>query len=178
MSLRGSRSAGEPTAGRGAWIRGRSIGAAFIAAGLGIVTLTALAFAPPATGVFAIHGIELGMTASEVVRRFDAGPAGRWSEATSCAGPSIEWSRGEAAPARAPVAARFEFHEGLLMAARVRVAPEDPSARGARLETSAQFVLAREARDDGSSMIVLLARGCPEHEAEVEQLLSGRSARR
>lgn len=157
---------------------GRSIGAAFIAAGLGIVTLTALSFAPPANRAFAIHGIELGMTASEVVRRFDAGPTGRWSEATGCAGPSMEWSRGDAAAARAPLSARFEFHQGLLMAARVRVSPEDPTARGARLETSAQFVLAREARDDGSSVIVLLARGCPDHEAEVEQLLSGSSARR
>ncbi|WP_433927438.1 hypothetical protein AB3662_30520 [Sorangium cellulosum] len=157
---------------------GRSIGGAFIAAGLGIVTLTALSFAPPANGAFAVHGIELGMTASEVVRRFDAGPAGRWSEATGCAGPSIEWSRGEAAPERAPLSARFEFHEGLLMAARVRVTPEDPTARGARLQTSARFVLAREPRDDGSSVIVLLARGCPEHEAEVEQLLGGSSATR
>ncbi|WP_437839245.1 hypothetical protein [Sorangium sp. So ce1153] len=152
---------------------GHALGAALSAAGLGIVTLAALSFAPPANAAFAVHGIELGMTASEVVRRFDAGPTGRWSEAPGCAGPSIEWSRGETAPARAPLSARFEFHEGLLMAARVRVTPEDPSARGARLETSAQFVLAREGRDDGSSLIVLLARGCPEHEAEVEQLLGG-----
>ncbi|WP_438007383.1 hypothetical protein WME89_00830 [Sorangium sp. So ce321] len=155
-----------------------SIGPALIAAGLGIVTLAALSFTPPASGAFAIHGVELGMTASEVVQRFDAGSTGRWSEASGCAGRSLEWSRGDAAPAKAPFFARFEFQDGLLMAARVRVTPEDPSARGAPLETSAQVVLSREPRDDGSSAIVLLARGCPEHEAEVEQLLSGGPVRR
>jgi hypothetical protein len=130
------------------------------------------------SGASAVHGIEIGMTPTEVVERFDVEAGGQWSESAGCDGRALEWSRGEATLASVPLGARFEFHDGLLVAARMRLSREDLYARGGRLETSAQVVLAREEQPDGSVALVLIARGCAKRAAEVVDLLGGGPVRR
>jgi hypothetical protein len=134
-----------------------------------------------------LHGVRLGMTPSEVRASFDGGMAGdagrpggeargRWEAAPGCAGGALVWT-GEGASPEGVRWARFEFHDGQMMAARLRVAAADPSARGDHLVSSSTAVLAREPTEAGAAL-VLLARGCEQHEAEVTALLAGAPLRR
>ena len=125
-----------------------------------------------------IHGVRLGMTATEVERRFDAAPEGRWNAAPGCEGGALEWAPSEGASPRHPRWARFEFHEGMLVAVRLRASGDDPNARGGRLSSTTGAVLAHEPLPGGTVAIALLARGCPDQQDEIQQLISGGPLRR
>ena len=72
--------------------------------------------------------------------------------------------------------ARFEFHDGQLVAVRVTLDATHQDSRGDRIEVTSGTVLARApgARFDGDAAvrIVLLARTCPTHRGEAEALLT------
>ncbi len=124
-----------------------------------------------------LHGVRLGMTVSDVKAGFDEGSRGGWYDAPGCSGMALEWAPRE--PGKGPVRwARFEFHEGTLMGVRLRAAATDASAGGEPLETSSSAVIARQSMPGDAVAVALLARGCKEHQAEVEQLLGGGPMRR
>jgi hypothetical protein len=149
------------------------------AIGLAVVGIVAASFLAASTGrIDEIHGVRLGMTAAEVQARFDAAPGGRWNAAPGCEGGALEWALSEGASPQHPRWARFEFHEGMLVAVRLRASGDDPSAKGDRLSSSAGAVLAREPLLEGTVAIALLARGCPDQQDEIRQLISGGPLRR
>ncbi len=153
-----------------------------LVAGAGVLALAVTVIARRSP-VDALHGVRLGMTAPEVRASFDGertGEAraarGRWEDAPGCGGDALVWT-GDGASSEGVRWGRFEFHDGRLMAARLRVAPTDRSARGEPLVSSSTAVLAREPTEAGAA-VVLLARGCEQHEAEVAALLAGAPLRR
>lgn len=147
--------------------------------GLVILGVAAASFlVASAARIDEIHGVRLGMTAQDVQRRFDVAPAGTWDAAPGCAGGALEWAPSGGASAQVPRWARFEFHEGMLVAVRLRASGADPSARGDRLTSSLGVVLAREPLPEGTVAIALLARGCPDQEDEIHQIISGGPLRR
>jgi len=124
-----------------------------------------------------LHGARLGMTPADVRSHFDEGPRGHWREAPGCGGIGLEWAP-DAHTKGAVQWARFEFHEGMLMAVRMRAAAADPSVGGEPLEASSAVVVARQSMPGAAVAVALLARGCPEHQAEIDQLLGGGPMRR
>ena len=110
------------------------------------------------------RGVWLGMSPAEVVRSFADASDGAWSRAVGCSGVALEWERMDP---RAPTRwARFEFHDGQLVAVRMRV--DDASPRPAVVKTS-EIVMQRRPYQGGSA-ITVLARTCRSHSAEAEQI--------
>lgn len=69
--------------------------------------------------------------------------------------------------------ARFEFHDGQLVAVRVVLASEHGDASGDRLVATPGTVLSRTPEADGRVLAVLLSRTCPTHREEAESLVTG-----
>ncbi len=124
-----------------------------------------------------LHGVRLGMTIAQAKAGFDLGPKGQWSVADGCEGGSLDWKPADAASSSVHWA-RFEVHEGIVMAVRARLAPDDPNAEGEQLRTSNDAVAARETLGGGEVAVALLDRNCLEHSPEVSQLLAGGPMRR
>lgn len=66
--------------------------------------------------------------------------------------------------------ARFEFHDGQLVAVRLLLASEHPDAPGDRLVATPGTVLSRTPEADGRVRAILLSRTCPTHRDEAERL--------
>lgn len=124
-----------------------------------------------------LHGVHLGMTIAQAKVGFDLGPKGQWSVAAGCEGGSLDWKPEDAASTSVRWA-RFEVHDGVIVALRLRLAPNDPSAEGERLQTSDAVIAARETLAEGEVAVALLDRQCLEHAPEVLQLLAGGPMRR
>jgi len=124
-----------------------------------------------------LHGVRLGMTIPQAKAGFDLGPKGQWSVAAGCEGGSLDWKPEDAASTSVRWA-RFEVHDGVVVALRLRLAPDDPNAGGERLQTSDDAVAARETLGEGEVAVALLDRRCLEHAPEVSQLLAGGPMRR
>lgn len=134
-----------------------------LCAGLGATQLAARACTFASTRPPEVLGLRLGMTPDDVRARF-ASTAFR-----------TELGEDVALIADGPLTpevptARFEFHEGQLVAVRLRVASEAPAASGPDRELSPQIVLARTHEADGSTSVVLLSRTCPTHREEAMHL--------
>ena len=115
-----------------------------------------------------LWGVRLGDSSSMARDRFRAPAPGAW---TSTAGKdaTLTWL---AVSSASPVAsARFEFHDGMLVATRMELAPGAEAARGAPLELSRSAIVAREPAGD-RTRVTLISRSCPEHADEVKQLLA------
>ncbi len=100
---------------------------------------------------------------------FVDGSAGDWSTPPGCCGTTLEWSRADVHGTQTRWA-RFEFHQGLLVAIRVLSDPSAPMIR--HVEVTPAVVSETRAGADGSTSTTVLARTCKMHEAEVRQLLA------
>jgi hypothetical protein len=120
----------------------------------------------------AAFGVRLGMTASDVRARA-ALPDGSWSTSTTPDGTLLlDWS---ASAADASIRdARFEIHEGALVA--IRATLSDPAtlseAGGDRRIRSAEAVADARTHEDGTTRYRLVARNCPVHAREVAEILA------
>ncbi len=120
------------------------------------------------------RGVCLGMKVAQVRRGFDAPAAGRWNR-ESGGDVALVWDDGPHPSLEAPVrAARFEFHDGRLVAVRADVSVRDASAGGDRIEVSRTSVAEREPLGQGRVHLTVLSRDCPTQASEVEQLLASR----
>jgi hypothetical protein len=138
--------------------------------GLGATSLVASAVARCDDGPPSVLGLRLGLTPDMLRARFaDASFRTELGEDVALV------SDAAIAPGIEP-GARFEFHDGQLVAVRVTLASEHADGRGEPLEVTPGTVLSRapSARWDGDSAVhvVLLARTCPTHRGEAERLLS------
>jgi len=157
----------ESTSSRRRWLRTAALAAA--AGGL----LFALVVAGCLVSLSLLHvrsapswrerGVTLGMSEREVQSAFTDGPAGAWSRELACGGVALEWTR--VVPQAATRWARFEFHDGLLVAIRLQV----EEASTARVEQSVTAVR-QERPFRGGTEITILTRSCATHAAEAEQI--------
>jgi hypothetical protein len=110
-----------------------------------------------------IYGVRLGMTADEVRARVDARGEGAWSASAASGDWVLEHVRGGDR-------ARFELHDGQLMAIRID-AIASPELDGAPLDVTPSTVLRRQRSGDRIAW-TLLSRACPTHSAEAEALVN------
>jgi hypothetical protein len=141
---------------------------ALVVAGLA----SALSLGVPGDPAWVERGVKLGMSEEQVKQSFLDGAAGDWRRATTCRGPSLEWTRKQGArsttsPDEAPTRwARFELHDGWLVAMRLHV---DDALSAPRAEQTASAV--REDRPyEGGTATTIIARGCSTHAAEAERI--------
>lgn len=115
-----------------------------------------------------VEGVSLGMTPAEVKANFKEGAHGDWLDKTGCDGLAYEWKRKTEGPAPASgiTWARMEFHDGLLVAYRVKL---DHHTRKRLVEVMSAAVREERATPEGET-ITILSRSCPSHQAEAEQL--------
>jgi hypothetical protein len=138
-----------------------AVGAGF----LGVGALSSLR--PSATRE--LRGARLGLSLADTRDRFAAPPGGAWSSESSPE-PVLRWAPG--AQASDLRAATFEFHQGMLVAVRLRLARSAPEASGASLEITRASLLARATTSDGEVELTLLSRSCPTHADEVKRLIT------
>jgi hypothetical protein len=112
------------------------------------------------------HGVRLGMTPRDLRDRFDVRGDFR-----------VESTDKDMAMAFVPksdgFSARFEFHDGMLVAVRADLPATDAYAQGADLVVTRAEVLHRDRRPDGVH-VDWLSRECPTHQAEANRLAAGR----
>lgn len=120
--------------------------------------------------VTSFRGVRLGMTASDVRRRFDAPAPGEFRTVTD---PelALEWQPRSARPLDS---VRFEFHQGVLVAIRAVVPSDAEIASGDDLVVGTDAVLSRREVGPDRVELTYLARDCPTHRAEVRRLLASR----
>jgi hypothetical protein len=112
------------------------------------------------------RGVKLGMSEGEIVRAFADGRGGEWKRVVACRGVALEWTRrAGGVPSRW---ARFEMHEGVLVAMRVH---SDDKATGVVAETGWGAVRAARPYQGGMATTVI-ARGCATHAAEADEIAS------
>lgn len=108
--------------------------------------------------------VRLGMTPAQVRARI-ARP-GRFATATDPQGLLVlTWTPND--PADPVEEARFEVHDGMVVAIRARLREPRPAA----LAIAPESVRRTAPRPEGGSDLTLLARGCALHEEEVADLL-------
>ncbi len=113
------------------------------------------------------HGVRLGDTMAEVRAAFDGGP-GAWSSETGKV-PSLTWrATGETSRVSE---ARFEFHGGMMVAARFVEAEGAREAKGPPVDVTPASVIERR-REGGVVRVNVVSRSCPEHVDEVAKILS------
>ena len=118
---------------------------------------------------FQLHGVRLGLTARDARDRFEAPGSGHFRTDTTSDLAMEWWPDGEDV-----YYARLEFHSGMLVAVRMHLPPTDRDAQGPTFDVSSSAVLSRRRDGDGRVELVLLARDCPTHAAEVRRLLASR----
>lgn len=121
------------------------------------------------------HGVVLGLAPRDVRERFDVKgafevvPAARRAGAGPSAGEDFTMKLTPSPPSTV-TAARFEFHGGILVAVRADVTPADADSRGAAFEVS-KFSVLHRVREASGTHVNLVARDCPTHRAEAEELV-------
>lgn len=116
------------------------------------------------------HGTRLGMTPADVRARFDV--QGELRASTEEDGTyALELDDG----AGTVRSARFEFHEGLLVAVRAELDPQDPAAARKGLFLSESTVRRTSVGANGIIELTVITRDCPTHADEVRKLLSSDS---
>lgn len=139
--------------------------------------IAALAFAPACRPSSAdevvtrdLHGVRLGMGPRDVRARFDVGDRGRWSTSP---GSSLALEYDSAGDGASSVRdARFEFHGGMLVAVRAKLAPSDAAARGAPFEIGPATVVSRTTGEGGAVTLFMASRECPDHRDEVASIVA------
>jgi len=118
----------------------------------------------------AVLGVRLGMTSGQVRERY-IGDGGRWQTAVEPSGLTVLEHDSETGPV---AHARFEIHEGLLVAVRATLRDRDALADDARFVSGPGLVRRVENLPGGGADLVLIARSCPLHSAEVDEILASR----
>ncbi len=131
------------------------------------LTGLALAFSRIASGgasEWSERGVALGMTEAQVRLSFRDAAAGAWTDAPSCRGPALEWTRTQPGPGTRW--ARFELHDGWLVAMRLHTdAPSGPP------HAAQTWSAVRQDRPfEGGTATTVVARGCPTHAAEADEI--------
>jgi hypothetical protein len=145
------------------WQRAGLMGLAVLS-GLGATSLAAGVLwpeAPPSLG-----GLRLGMTPDDVRARFSPGRGSFRSEISGTDTALVHEAEGSEP-------ARFEFHDGQLVAVRLVLPLGAADASGPALRTTPGSVLVRRVRDASSVEARLLSRTCPTHHGEAERLVAG-----
>ncbi len=115
-----------------------------------------------------LPSVRLGMAPRDVRERFQPGGQGTWQTRMGSGDDTfLEWTSSD--PAAKVPSARFEFHLGMLVAVRARLA--DP-ASGEHIEKTARTVTWRKPAPEGGTSVVVLARDCPTHKDEADSLVS------
>lgn len=145
--------------------------AALIAAPLALAAVAAATWwvARPAATTD-VRGVRLGLGAADTRERFSPSGPGQWASdgGTTAA---LRWTAQP--PVGAVHEAVFEFHQGMLVAIRLRLDPASGEAAGAALEVTPGRIVARE-RQGEEALLTVLSRTCPGHADEVARRLSGR----
>jgi len=115
-----------------------------------------------------VRGVRLGMSLEAARAAFADGSAGDWSSPPGCCGASLEWSRADANATQTRWA-RFEFHQGSLVAIRV-LSDATPPTR--HVEVTPVAVSETRPGADGSTSTTVLARRCEMHGPEVRQIMA------
>ncbi len=114
------------------------------------------------------HGAKLGMAPRDVRDRFDLAALGAFKITSPGDELVLDWAPSRTGEGTVE-SARFEFHAGMLVAVRARLAQRDPEAAGSPLLATKTAVVART-RAEGVGY-TLLARDCPTHRDEEKRLL-------
>jgi len=118
-------------------------------------------------------GVQLGLSMTDTRARFQPPSAGTWTIQTEPLSGLTWLPDDEQEPLRR---ARFEFHQGMLVAARFSLSDASPIAQGHALEATATRVTVRQRGDDHTTQLVVLARSCPAHAAEIRALVQSSGA--
>lgn len=111
------------------------------------------------------RGVALGMPVELVRESFVDGAAGEWKQVTACGESALEWTRDR--PGVPTRWARFEIHDGWLVAMRVHT--DEPLA-GVRTVQSASAV--RQDRPfEGGTATTIVSRACSTHTSEADQMI-------
>jgi hypothetical protein len=116
-----------------------------------------------------VRGVRLGMTMEDARAAFIDGAAGDWSTPPGCCGTALEWTR-TAVDSTQTRWARFEFHQGGVVAIRVLSDAQPPRTR--QFVVTPAMVSETRAGADGSTSTTVLSRGCEMHAPEVRQLIA------
>lgn len=115
------------------------------------------------------RGVRVGMPVDAVRGAFVDGPAGVWSVLPGCLGEDLEWTRRDPA-ATSTRWARFEFHQGVLVAIRLHSDAAPPAAP--RIELTPLTVSEVRSGSGASTSTTVLARNCETHRAEVDEVIA------
>ena len=118
----------------------------------------------------ALPNVRLGMAPRDVRDRFEPGGQGSWT--TSVGGgaedTAIEWKATDAA---AKVhAARFEFHNGMLVAIRATTADAPPASEQIAATPTTVSVRRAATGPERGTELAVFARDCPAHKEEAQAL--------
>ena len=115
-----------------------------------------------------VRGVRLGTTLTSARDRLQTGQPGDFRTSAIEEDVALDWTPAGDSSEGELRSARLEFHLGLLVAMRLRLAPDAPEASGPALEVTEASVLSREPLEDGVQL-TWLARSCPTHADEVQR---------
>jgi hypothetical protein len=113
------------------------------------------------------HGVKLGFAARDVRARFTE--PGTWESETN-GGTALVWKRSDAGT---PRTARFEFHNGMLVAVRSGLYGRDPRVAngGQTLQSETSVYTIARSSEAGIYTLRWIAKDCPEHAEEVRGIM-------
>jgi hypothetical protein len=115
------------------------------------------------------YGVRLGQSANDTRDRFQPNAPGTWT-LTQEPEPVFRWAaQSKDAAVRT---ATFEFHDGMLVAARYDLAHATEAASGPPLEVLPATLIARDPQPDDRVQLTVISRTCPQHQDEVKRLLA------
>jgi len=141
-----------------------ALGGLVVLGGLGATQLAAQACVLVDDGPPRLVGLRLGATPDDVRARFAS------SSFRTELGEDVALFAESSLEAGVLPGARFEFHDGQLVALRLRLAASHPAAAGDALLATPQTLLHREPAPDGTVSVVVLSRTYPTHRDEALRL--------
>jgi hypothetical protein len=106
------------------------------------------------------------MAPRDVRERFHPGAEGTWQTGLGAGDDTVlEWASRD--PAASVPDARFEFHNGMLVAIRARTKEQAPALS---ITSTPKTVTLKAPALEGGTKVVVLARDCPTHKDEAEAL--------
>jgi hypothetical protein len=117
------------------------------------------------------YGVKLGLSPANARDFFQLRGQGSW---TTQSDPELTLLWEAKRKENSPSAARFEFHDGLLVAARFQSKTLEGPFQGRALENYQTAIVVRERDPQGIVKLTIISKGCPTHRAEVQRLLSGK----
>jgi hypothetical protein len=140
--------------------------AGLLALGLGAAWLSMR----PSETIGPLRGLRLGDSPARARDRFAPGVPGDFHSEAMGEDFALVWEATRPGEVRS---ARLEFHDALLVAARLRVAPSAPEADGPPIVLTEASLFTRE-RSRADVELTWIARSCPTHADEVRRRLASR----